>query len=160
MSQRANALAERIQQGAQAMANFGETLTDAEWQTVVPNEGRTVGILFHHVANVYPMQVDTAEAVAAGHALTGVGWDLVAHLNAQHAQEHVAVGKAETLSLLRQNSQRAAERVRGMTDEQLDHAATYSLHADAPLTAQFVIEDNALRHSFHHLANIRAALER
>jgi hypothetical protein len=35
-----------------------------------------------------------------------------------------------------------------------------SLNADAPLTAQFFIEDHALRHSFQHLASIRSALGR
>jgi hypothetical protein len=39
-----------------------------------------------------------------------------------------------------------------------DRAATVSLNADATLTAQFFIEDHALRHSFHHLASIQAAL--
>jgi hypothetical protein len=34
-----------------------------------------------------------------------------------------------------------------------------SLNADAPLTCQFFIEDHALRHSYHHLARIRATLE-
>jgi hypothetical protein len=33
-----------------------------------------------------------------------------------------------------------------------------SFYADAPLTCQFFIEDHALRHSYHHLAKIRAAL--
>jgi len=33
-----------------------------------------------------------------------------------------------------------------------------SLCGDAPLTAQFFIEDHALRHSFHHLAKMRAAV--
>ena len=32
--------------------------------------------------------------------------------------------------------------------------------ANAPLTTQFFIEDHALRHRFHHLANIEAALGR
>ena len=54
----------------------------------------------------------------------------------------------------------AAGRVRKFTDEELDNAATISLNADAPLTAQYFIEDHALRHSFHHLANIREALNR
>lgn len=44
-------------------------------------------------------------------------------------------------------------------DEQLDSAAPVSLNADAPLTAQFVVEDHALRHSWHHLAKIKAVLE-
>jgi hypothetical protein len=50
--------------------------------------------------------------------------------------------------------------VRALTDAQLDSAAPFSLNADAPLTSQFVIEDHALRHSWHHLAKIKAALGR
>ena len=160
MSKRANALADRIEQGAQALADFAESLTDAEWQTVVPNDQRTVGVLLHHVASLYPLEIDLARDIASGKPITGVGWDGVAHMNAQHAREHSEVSKHEAISLLRQNSQAAADRVRQFTDEELDAAATISLNADAPLTAQFFIEDHALRHSFHHLANIRAALKR
>jgi hypothetical protein len=82
----------------------------------------------------------------------------VAHLNAEHAQEHRAVGKPETLALLRRNSKAAADTVRAFSDEQLDAAALVSLNAEAPLTTQFLVEDHALRHSFHHLAQIRAAV--
>jgi hypothetical protein len=42
----------------------------------------------------------------------------------------------------------------------LDRAAPFSLSFHAPVTAQFVIEDHALRHSWHHLARIRSALGR
>jgi hypothetical protein len=49
--------------------------------------------------------------------------------------------------------------VRAFTDEQLDRAAPVSLNADTPLTAQFLIEDHALRHSWHHLAKIKAVLQ-
>ncbi|NNK73138.1 MAG: hypothetical protein HKO94_08090 [Flavobacteriaceae bacterium] len=41
------------------------------------------------------------------------------------------------------------------TDAELDSSERISLNADAPLTAQFFIEDHALRHSFHHLAKIK-----
>jgi hypothetical protein len=160
MSKRANALAERIEQGMEALAAFAEDLSDAEWQTVIPNEGRTVGVLVHHVASVYPLEVDLARGLASGKPITGVTWDAVAQMNAQHAQEHTAVDKQETLELLRQNSKMAADVVRKFTDEELDRAAMVSLNADAPLTAQFFIEDHALRHSFHHLANIQAVLKR
>ena len=34
------------------------------------------------------------------------------------------------------------------------------LNADAPLTCQFMLEDHAIRHSYHHLAAIRGALKR
>jgi hypothetical protein len=48
--------------------------------------------------------------------------------------------------------------VRTLTDEDLDRAAPFSLAFGAPVTTQFVIEDHALRHSWHHLARIRKAL--
>jgi hypothetical protein len=50
--------------------------------------------------------------------------------------------------------------VRGFTDEQLDQAAPFGLSYGAPVTAQFVIEDHAVRHSWHHLARIRTAVGR
>jgi hypothetical protein len=160
MSKRANALAERIEQGAQALAALAESLSEAEWQTIVPNEGRTVGVLIHHVASVYPLEVELAQGLAAGKPITGVTWDAINHMNAGHAQEHAAAGKQETLELLRQNSKLAANAIRQFSDEELDSAAPVSLNADAPLTAQFFVEDHALRHSFHHLASIQAVLNR
>lgn len=160
MGFRADALAARIEQGAAALAALAEQLTDQEWNRPVPPDGRTAGVMVHHVASVYGLEVDLAGKLAAGEAIAGVTWADVAKLNAQHAHDHGAVGKAETLDLLRRNSRAAADRVRAFTDEELDRAAPVSLNADAPLTAQFFIEDHALRHSFHHLAKIRAALGR
>ena len=160
MANRSQALAGRIEQGANALADFAETLSDAEWQAFVPSDGRTAGVLVHHVADVYPLEIDLAESMAAGKPIAGVGWDAVAQMNAQHARDHTHIGKHEAIALLRHNGKAAADRVRKLTDEQLDRAVTVSLNADAPLTVQFFIEDHALRHSFHHLANIRAALKR
>ena len=160
MSRRAQALAERLEQGARALADFAEGLSDAEWNMSVPKDGRTVGVVVHHVASIYPLEIQLAQTLAGGNPISGVTWDAVARLNADHAHDHKAIGKAETLALLRQNSKAAADAVRALSDEQLDAAASVSLNADAPLTAQFFVEDHALRHSYHHLAKIRAALGR
>jgi hypothetical protein len=159
-NKRANALADRIEQGASALGAFAESLSDVEWQMIVPGEERTVGILVHHIASMYPVEIDLARELAVGKSITGVTWDAVDQMNAEHAQEHTEVDQQETIDLLRQNSKVAAERVRTFTDEELDKAATVSLNADAPLTAQFFIEDHALRHSFHHFAEMRALLNR
>ena len=58
------------------------------------------------------------------------------------------------------NSAAAAAAIRALTDEQLDRAAPVSLYADAPLTCQFVLEDHAVRHSYHHLAQPQRAVQR
>ena len=158
MSTRAEALAQRIEEGADGLAAFAQGLTDAEWQTVVPPDGRRAGVIIHHVASVYPIEIHLATEIASGKPVVGVTWAAVADMNAKHAQDHAAVGRDETIALLRQNSRAAAQAVRAFTDDQLDRAAPFSLNADAPLTAQFVIEDHALRHSWHHLAKIKTVL--
>ena len=102
----------------------------------------------------------TARAIANGKAVTDVTWEAVTQLNASHAREHAGVTKAAALELLRRNSHEAAAAVRRFTDDELDRAAPFSLSFGAPVTAQFVIEDHALRHSWHHLARIRKVLGR
>ena len=157
-SKRANALAERLLTGANALATYAEGLSQEEWQTPVIGDGRTVGVVVHHVASVYPIEVELAQVLSKGEPITEATPEVINQMNANHAQENKNVSKHETLELLKQNSQIAAKSIREFTDEDLDSAATVSLNANAPLTAQFFIEDHALRHSFHHLAKIRATI--
>jgi hypothetical protein len=161
MSRRADSLADRIEEGAAGLAAFAEGLSEAEWgMPVSASDRRSVGLIVQHVASVYPIEIDLARAIASGKAVTDVTWEVVAKLNAQHAREHAEVTKAVALELLRRNSREAAAAVRVFTDEELDQAAPFSLSFGAPVTAQFVIEDHALRHSWHHLARIRSVLGR
>jgi hypothetical protein len=159
MSTRAELLAARIERGAQELAEFASRLSEAQWRATVHPDGQQVGVIIHHVASMYPIEIQIATDVACGNPVVGVTWAVVADINARHAQEHAATGKEETLELLRRNSRTAADAVRAFTDEQLDSAQPVSLNADAPLTAQFLIEDHAVRHSWHHLAKINTALQ-
>ena len=161
MKRRGDALADRIEEGAAALAAFAQELSDTEWQVPVSNtDKRSVGVVVHHVASIYPVEIDLARTIASGKPVTDVTWEVVAKLNADHAREHAAVTKAAALELLSQNSRQAAAAVRALTDDELDQAAPFCLSFGAPVTAQFVIEDHALRHSWHHLAHIRKALGR
>ena len=161
MGRRAESLAARVEEGATGLAAFCEKLSEAEWKTPTSaTDGRTVGQIVNHVALVYPIEIDLARSIAGGKAVTDVTWQVVADLNANHAREHADVTKAAALDLLRRNSRQAAEAVRAFSDEELDRAAPFSLSFNAPVTAQFVVEDHAVRHSWHHLARIRTALAR
>ena len=158
---RAESLANRIEEGAAGLAAFAEGLSDAEWRMPMSaTDRRPVGVIVHHVASMYPIEVDLARAVARGKAAPEVTWDVVAGINAKHAKEQTGVTKAAALELLRRNSREAAAAVRAFTDEELDRAVPVGLSFGAPVTAQFIIEDHALRHSWHHLAGIRRALGR
>ena len=124
------------------------------------SDRRPIGIIVHHVASVYSVEIEVARTIAGGKAVTEVTWEAVNEMNAGHARDQAEVTKATALELLRRNSREAAAAVRAFTDDQLDQAAPFSLSFGAPVTAQFVIEDHALRHSWHHLARIRKALGR
>lgn len=157
---RAEALAERIEEGAAGLADFVKGLSLEQWSTAISaSDRRSVGVIVHHVASMYPIEVDLAKTIATGQEVTEVTWEVVAQLNADHARQHENVAREEALELLRKNSKAAADAVRAFTNEELDQAAPLSLSFGAPVTAQFVIEDHALRHSWHHLARIRKALQ-
>ena len=158
ISARANALADRLEEGARSLMAFATGLNDAEWRTRTPKDGRTIGVIVHHVASVYPVEIQLAQTVAAGTPVTGVTPDDINEMNARHATENSAVTKEEALDLLRRNSAAAAAAIRAFSDEQLAEAVPVSLYADAPLTSQFVLEDHAVRHSYHPLARLQRAL--
>jgi hypothetical protein len=161
MNRRAELLADRILEGAAGLAAFAEELSEAEWRTPVSvTDTRSVGVIVDHVASMYPIEIDVARAVASGKVVADVTPEVVNEINARHAGERADVTKTSALELLSRNSREAAAAVRGFTDEELDRAAPFSLSFGAPVTTQFIIEDHALRHSWHHLARIRKAVGR
>ena len=161
MTRRAELLADRIEEGAATLAALAQGLTTAEWATPVSaTDRRTVGQIVNHVALMYPIEIDVARAVAGGNAVTDVTWAGVAEINANHAREHADVTKEAALERLRENSYAAAVATRAFSDEELDRAAPFSLSYLAPMTAQFVLEDHAVRHAWHHLHRIKACLGR
>ncbi len=157
-SARANALAERLERGAQALAILAASLTDAEWKTPIPHDGRAIGVVVHHVGTMYPLEIELAQVLASGQPVVGVTWANVHAINAAHARQHAHVTKSEALLLLQKNSTLAAAAIRALGDEELDRAAPASLYGNAPITCQFMLEDHAVRHSYHHLAKIRETL--
>lgn len=159
MSKRSYELARRLELGALALEAFATSLTEFEWQTRVPGDGRKIGVVVHHVASVYPIEIELAQTLAKGRSIEGVTPDVVNKMNAEHAKKFDGVTKEETIELLRENSTAAAAAIRALTDAELDQTALVSLNSNAPLTCQFIIEDHAVRHSYHHLVRIRAALQ-
>lgn len=158
MSKRSYELARRLELGALALEAFAGSLTEFEWQSRVPGDGRKIGVIVHHVASAYPVEIQLAQTLAQGRPIVGVTWEVVDKMNATHAQQFDGVTQEEAIALLKQNSAAAAAAIRELSDEELDMAGTVSLNANAPLTCQFIVEDHAVRHSYHHLSRIRAAL--
>src|SRR5262249_54297573 len=99
-SRRANNLAVRLEQGARALASLAAGLEKAEWGVAIPHDGRTIGVVVHHVARMYPREIKLAQILAAGKAIEGVTSDDVDRINAKHAAEFADVTKEAALDLL------------------------------------------------------------
>jgi hypothetical protein len=160
MNTRAQALAVALEQGTNALATFAAGLSESEWQARLPHDNRKVGVVVHHVANMYPIEIQLTQALAGGGAISDLTWDAIHEINANHAKEQDAVTKEQALAVLRTNGAAAAAAIRALSDADLDRVAPNSLYGGAPLSCQFWIEDHALRHSFHHLAGIHRAVGR
>ncbi len=160
MNTRAQQLADTLEAGARALAELATSMTESEWQASLPKDGRKIGVVVHHVASMYPLEIELARKLAGGGQLTDVTWDAVHEMNAAHARDFDGVTKEEAITLLSRNAASAAATIRKFTDEELARVAPNSLYGFAPLTCQFMLEDHAVRHSFHHLARLRAALGR
>lgn len=160
MSIRSEALATRLEEGVARLATLAEGLTPAEWATPIPKDGRTVGVVVHHVGNMFPIEMQVALTVAKGDPVEGVTWEAVHAINKEHAAAQARVTKEEAVEFLRTRARSAAQGIRALSDAELDRAAPVSLYGDAPVTCQFMLEDHAVRHCWHHLDKIRRALGR
>jgi len=94
-------LAKRIEEGAAQLASFAEALSETEWATSVSaTDHRPIGVIVHHVASVYPIEVEVARTIAGGTPITDVTWDVIAEMNSKHHREQTGVSKADALELL------------------------------------------------------------
>lgn len=158
MGTRAERLAGRIEGGARDLAAAVAGLSEAEWRATCPDDGRSVGVLVHHVASAYAAELGVIATLASGGSLPGLNEAVVDRLNAEHAAAHAGADMAVTLDLLGCASAEVASVIRALDDAQLDRAAATALHWDAPLTVQYLIEQHPVAHPYIHLESIRAAL--
>ena len=157
MSERARALADRLEQANNEMIAVVERASEADWQADCPNEGRTVGVTAHHLAGGLKAIAGWVHGIATGQPAAAVSWETVHQANARHAERYANVTREQTLELLRTNGEAAVQMVRGLGDEQLDRAVEV-FAGDGTITAEQLIENNLIGHVQNHLANVRQAV--
>jgi hypothetical protein len=160
MSARSEALAARLEANATALAEFARGLSAADWATPVPHDLRSVGTVVHHVASVYPIEIQLAQLLASGKPMEGVTMNAVHEMNAGHNTENPRPDQTETIAFLLASAKTAADAIRAMSDADLDSVQPASLYDGVPISCQFMLEDHAVRHSHHHLVVIKRALGR
>jgi uncharacterized damage-inducible protein DinB len=157
MSERATALAEHFEQVYAELIATVEACSDADWQRPCSEEGWSVSVVAHHIASACGPISSFVQAIATGANLPQVTPEMIDANNAKHASTG-SYRRDETLALLRQVSQQAAQGLRRLTDEQLDRTGSMPLTGGNPFSAAQMAEVALIGHPTQHLASIKAAL--
>ncbi len=138
-----------------------ESLDDARWRLTGRNypkqlndedEGRTVGVIAHHVAESQESIMNRIALVVEGRPLPPVDFR---GSNARHAREHAGATRGEVLEILRRNRTAIPERIRAVPDDRLD--VEFETPA-GPLTVAQRIERVLIGHIRMHQGSIEAAI--
>lgn len=158
MSTRAADLAAKLDEANAAVIETVENSSDADWQRVTPGEGWSVGVTARHIAASHLPIMGLVELVATGGEVPPVTMEMFHASNAQHAQEHANCTREEVLEILRRDGKAAADKLRGLNDEQLDRTASMAFADGAEMSAGQLVEMILLGHPTQHLASIKAAI--
>lgn len=131
--------------------------SDEQWRQPSVEEGRSVAVVAHHIAEVQQAFDRMLAALAAGETYTPtITMEEIDANNARHAVESAGVGKAETLDLLRTHGAAITATLRGLGDDDLGrHAGSFGGHE---LSVEKVVEWIVIGHTAEHLASIKASL--
>jgi hypothetical protein len=165
---RVEKLAARLVEANDAAIVVAERCTQEQWETIVPVEDRTVGALFHHLA--YPVRIvmGWVMTAASGEPLpTDITPEVGDDFNERHMQKYGSPSKEETIEFLKESCKDAAEKIRSLTDNQLDIEIQFTqpYREAAPFliggkyaTPQLLVEWNLIYHRYDHLAQIKTVL--
>jgi hypothetical protein len=135
---------------------FAKTCSDEDWGTACPNEQRTVGVVFDHIATGNPQVVVWIREFLDDRPVE-ITPEILNARNAEHARRVAARPRVETIDDLVSGSRATSEYMRGLSDEQLGVVQEFGWAG--PKDAGWVA-GAALRHPRNHLKSIREALGR
>jgi DinB superfamily len=154
MSARSEALATEFEAATNDAVAVVRGCSDAKWHAAVPDDGRTVGVLAHHMATGDVPISQLVGGVAKGLQLPPITREMIDQGNAQHAAQYANVTKEQALAALQENGVTAAQMVRGLTDEELDRSASV---IGNEMTAEQIIQNILIGHIRGHTADIQKA---
>jgi Mycothiol maleylpyruvate isomerase N-terminal domain len=157
MGAKADNLAKQYEAKVQEATALIEKLSDADWKKVTTAEKWPVGVVVHHVAMGHEGISRIVKTVAAGQPMPNFTLDMLHQMNAQHATEHAACTKGETLSLHKKNAAAAATVVRGLSDDEL--AKSGKALSDLPaMSVESIVSGILINHIDEHVGSIRKTL--
>lgn len=156
---KAENLIERMQAVNAEVIQVADRCTAEQWQLPVADEdGRAVGVVFHHIGVAYPFALDWAGKVARGETLPPFDRAKLNVFNARHASEQASTPQADTVAFLRQVTEETAVALQAFSDDQLTQTAAIPLAGGREFSGEWLMEAFAIGHAERHLAAIKSTI--
>jgi hypothetical protein len=155
-SERGAALADDFAAANAEAIAFARGCSGDEWDTAVPGEDWSVGVVLHHIAEGHGQASRWLQAMSRGEGVTDTAQD-IDRANAAHAVRAQAVGPDETIVLLEVRGAELEALLRRLDDEQLDRTAPFG-PAGGRIFASADLAPVAAGHTREHLGHARSAL--
>lgn len=136
--------------------DVAESCSDEDWMVACPKEGRTVGVLFDHIAEGNPQVVAWIDEFLAGRPVPLTPDELNAR-NADHAHRAASRPRVQTIQDLKDGSKSTSHAIRSLSEAQLHETQEFAWAGRQQVAW---VASAALRHPRGHLRSIREALGR
>lgn len=150
-------LANRFLDASAAFVAYVERLGDQAWRTYVPNEGRTVAALVHHVAWAYQAESQAFLEIANGRTDTGWTAEWLEAQNAEQGERFAQADRATTLAELCQAAEVARTMIAGLGEDQLARRGRHMPGEPERSVAEW-IEVCLIGHAAEHQPSIERAV--
>jgi hypothetical protein len=158
MGARGETFAKQFEGKVQEATGVMEKLSDADWKKITSAEKWSVGVTAHHIAIAHQGISGIMKALAEGKPGPNMPLKALDDMNAQHAKEHAACTKAETLALHKKNAAAAAALLRTLDDAAFDRSS--KVFSEAPPMSAGQMAGILSSHIDEHLNSIRATVGR
>lgn len=154
MAERAEALANKLEQANDDTIAAIGACSDEQWGKTCADEGWTVAVTAHHIASGYAPMTGLIQGLASGADLPALTMEQIDQSNSEHATQFASVSLQDTVDLLKSGGSAAVAAIRGLSDEQLDRSSVLLQGAPAMTTEQ-VVENVVIGSTTGHLASIK-----
>lgn len=148
-------------------ADYAAGLRPEEWRMIAVNhpqlvlggedERRPVGVVAHHLGETVPFFTERGLQLARGEQLDPLTLGEMDTTNERHAAVNPAPDQTETIAMIRENAERAAELIRALSDDELDRPGEGAL---STWSAEQLIRRVVIGHVAIHEGSIKATVGR
>ncbi|HEV2141119.1 MAG TPA: DinB family protein [Candidatus Dormibacteraeota bacterium] len=149
-------LADEFDSVLKDVIDLADSCSEVDWQTPCPNEARTVGVVFDHIASGNELVMDWIAAFLGGQPIA-ISPQSIDARNAAHKDEAAQRPRAVTIERLFRGTTLTSHYLHGLSEAQLGRTQEFGWLGQQDVA--FLVRQG-IGHPRKHLLSIREALGR